>query len=84
MYVFSIINLVYHYHQLYLHSNLIDHSFPAVAVDMPPAVAVDMLPAVAVDMPPTMAVLEDMSADIASHIYPSTMHLFFSAHLFSR
>lgn len=52
---------------MYLHSNLIDHSFPAVAVDMPPAVAV----------------LEDMSADIASHIYPSTMHLFFSAHLLS-
>ena len=61
---------------MYLHSNLIDHSSPAVAVDMPPAVAVDM--------PPAVAVLEDMSADIASHIYPSTMHLFFSAHLFSR
>ena len=78
---------------MYLHSNLIDHLFPAVAVavDMPPAVAVDTLPAVAVDtppavavdMPPAVAVLEDMSADIASHIYPSTMHLFFSAHLLS-
>ena len=68
---------------MYLHSNLIDHSFPAVAVDMPPAVAVDMSPAVAVDMSPAVAVLEDMSADIASHIYPSTMHLFFSAHLLS-
>ena len=54
---------------MYLHSNLIDHLFPAVAV--------------AVDMPPAVAVLEDMSADIASHIYPSTMHLFFSAHLLS-
>ena len=62
---------------MYLHSNLIDHLFPAVAV------AVDMPPAVAVDMPPAVAVLEDMSADIASHIYPSTMHLFFSAHLLS-
>lgn len=61
---------------MYLHSNLIDHSFPAVAVDI--------LPAVAVDMPPAVTVLEDMSADTASHIYPSTMHLFFSAHLFSR
>ena len=76
---------------MYLHSNLIDHSFPAVAVDTLPAVAVDTLPAVAVDMPPAVAVdtlpavavLEDMSADIASHIYPSTMHLFFSAHLLS-
>ena len=76
---------------MYLHSNLIDHSFPAVAVDTLhavavdtlPAVAVDMPPAVAVDMPPAVAVLEDMSADIASHIYPSTMHLFFSAHLLS-
>ena len=68
---------------MYLHSNLIDHSFPAVAVDTFPAVAVDTLPAVAVDMPPAVAVLEDMSADITSHIYPSTMHLFFSAHLLS-
>ena len=68
---------------MYLHSNLIDHSFPAVAVDTLPAVAVDTLPAVAVDMLPAVAVLEDMSADIASHIYPSTMHLFFSAHLLS-
>lgn len=68
---------------MYLHSNLIDHSLPAVAVDMSPAVAVDTPPAVAVDIPPAVAVLEDMSADIASHIYPSTMHLFFSAHLLS-